>query len=67
MSMKNVRVLSFSFYPPYANRQKYRDRDPTIRNRGTFVYTSLGQKWVGIEWSLSYSLCGNDMFTIVDQ
>lgn len=44
MSMKNIRVLSFSFYPPYANSQKNRDRDPTIRNRGTFVHMSLGQK-----------------------
>ena len=44
MSMKNIRVLSFSFYPPYASSQKNRDRDPTIRNRGTFVHMSLGQK-----------------------
>ena len=44
MSMKNIRVLSFSLYPPYANSRKYRDRDRAIGNRGTFVHMSLGQK-----------------------
>ena len=64
---KNIRVLSFSFYPPYASSQKNRDRDLAIGNRGTFVHMSLGQKWVGTVWSFSYSLCGNDMFMFVDQ
>ena len=67
MSIKNIRVLFFSFYPPYASSQEKRDRDPTIRNCGTFVHMSLGQKWVGTVWFFFCSLCGNDMFMIVDQ
>ena len=44
--MKNIRGLSFSFYPPYASSPRLRDRDQAIENRGTFMHTSLGQKWV---------------------
>ena len=42
--MKNIRVLSFSLYPPYANSPKNRERDLAIGNRGTFMHMSLGQK-----------------------
>lgn len=42
--MKNIRVLFFSFYPPYTGSRKNRDRDRAIRNRGTFVHMSFGQK-----------------------
>ena len=48
MSMKNIRVLSFSFYPPYANSQKYRDRDPAIGNRGTSRAYVIKPKMSGI-------------------
>ena len=44
MFMKNIRVLSFSLYPPYANSPKNHERDLAIGNRGTFMRMSLGQK-----------------------
>ena len=44
LSIKNIRGLSFSLYPPYANSPKNRERDLAIGNRGTFMHMSLGQK-----------------------
>lgn len=44
MSMKNIRVLSFSFYPLYASNQNKHECDLVTRNRGTFVDMSLGRK-----------------------